>query len=117
MMLHTSLHPVDAGQGHRDQRRARYAPMNPGAFCHPLRRGRVGIVSPREPYLATLTTARRLISGCGSETLSRLSGFLLFSQPGVPCSHKVLHALLNLAFGPGGIAEQYASTPRGFHAI
>lgn len=78
-MLHTSLHPVDAGQGHTDQRRSRYAPMNPGAFCHPLRRGRVGIVSPREPYLAALTTTRRLISGCGSETLSRLSGFLWFS--------------------------------------
>lgn len=79
MMLHISLHSVDAGQGHTDQRRARYAPMNPGAFCHPLRRGRVGIVSPREPSLAALTTARRLISGCGRETLSRLSGFLLFS--------------------------------------
>ena len=39
----------------------------------------MGIVSPREPYLAALSTARRLINGCGSETLSRLSGFLLFS--------------------------------------
>lgn len=79
-MLHPSLHPVDVGQGHRDQRRARYAPMNPGAFCHPLHRGRVDIVSPREPYLAALTTARRLISGCGSETLSRSLVQLLIVQ-------------------------------------